>query len=41
MTTLTAAPFAPLLNRLFEEADAACRTREPLSPIFRTKSGRA
>jgi predicted O-methyltransferase YrrM len=23
MTTLTAAPFAPLLNRLFEEADAA------------------
>ena len=23
MTTLTAAPLAPLLNRLFEEADAA------------------
>ena len=42
MTTLTAAPLAPLLDRLFEEADAAePDDRTPHSPISPTRSRRA
>ena len=38
MTTLTTAPVAPLLDRLFEEADATSAELDLMSPISPARS---